>query len=307
MTGIDGLLQELDVAVAAFAVCEVRAGWHLDAPALGAVSAHYVLRGHGRLHLQEGRTLDFAPRSVLICPPGVAMRISVRSGEPPDAAHCVPVRTGLEWLSSGGDPALPRVLIACGSLTATMGFSRGLFDNLGTPLHLASGNDERLSALFEELLAELAQPEPGLGSRALTDAIMKQGLVVALRRLAEEGDGRLPWLRGLAEPGLAAAVNAVLEDPGRRFSIEQLAEIANIGRSTFIHRFKDAFGMPPRQFLAEQRLRLAARLLLGTSYPVKSIAAEVGYKSRSHFSKAFKAHTGQNPESYRSQQGREIQ
>lgn len=47
--------------------------------------------------------------------------------------------------------------------------------------------------------------------------------------------------------------------------------------------------------------------LRSTSCPVKSIAAEVGYKSRSHFSRPFKVHTGLNPDSYRSQQGREIQ
>lgn len=297
MTGIDTLLQELDVNVAAFAVCEVRAGWHLDAPGLGAVSVHYVLQGHGRLCFGNGGCIDFAPRGVVICPPGVALRMSVRHGERPDATHCAPVRMGLEWLRSAGGSELPRVLIACGTVSAATGLSRGMFDSLATPVHLPVDDDRQVSRLFDQLLDELAAP--ALGSRALSGALMKQGLILMLRRLSEQGDDRLPWLRSLDDPGLAAAVNTMLADPARRLSIEQLADTAHTSRTTFIHRFKRAFGMPPQRFLAEQRLRHAARLLRATDYPVKTIAAAAGYRSRSHFSKAFKAQQGLDPESYR--------
>ncbi len=47
------------------------------------------------------------------------------------------------------------------------------------------------------------------------------------------------------------------------------------------------------------RLRRAERLLAETKLPVKSVAARVGYASRSHFSRAFKAAFGIDPAAYR--------
>jgi transcriptional regulator GlxA family with amidase domain len=52
-------------------------------------------------------------------------------------------------------------------------------------------------------------------------------------------------------------------------------------------------------FLKELRLGRAARLLETTDLPVKTIAARVGFSSRSHFSRAFKAAMHLEPTAYR--------
>jgi transcriptional regulator GlxA family with amidase domain len=43
-------------------------------------------------------------------------------------------------------------------------------------------------------------------------------------------------------------------------------------------------------------------MLAGSDLPVKSIAAAVGYASRSHFSRAFAARFGDDPSRYRHNQ-----
>jgi transcriptional regulator GlxA family with amidase domain len=53
------------------------------------------------------------------------------------------------------------------------------------------------------------------------------------------------------------------------------------------------------EFVQTVRLRIAARMLAGSDMPVKSIAAAVGYASRSHFSRAFAARFGNDPSRYR--------
>lgn len=91
----------------------------------------------------------------------------------------------------------------------------------------------------------------------------------------------------------------MLDRPEDPFTLEQLASIAGMSRASFAEQFKKAFGRTAMGFLKELRLRRAARLLETTDLPVKTIAARVGFSSRSHFSRAFKAVMNAEPTTYR--------
>lgn len=90
---------------------------------------------------------------------------------------------------------------------------------------------------------------------------------------------------------------AVVEGPGDRHSL------AGMSRSSFAERFGRAFGRSPLDFVLMVRLRHAAHLLATTALPVKLVADAVGYASRSHFSRAFKATYGADPSAYRAMNG----
>lgn len=83
-------------------------------------------------------------------------------------------------------------------------------------------------------------------------------------------------------------------DPG--FSIDTMSEISGISvrlisKSVNLHAGKN-FSL----FLADRRIREACRILLGNEQDarptIESVAEEVGYRSRSHFSRVFKSVTG---------------
>jgi len=297
MTALDNLLQGLEVDVEAFAVCDVRAGWHLDAPALGRIAVHYTLQGEGELHFTSGERVAFAPGTLLIAPPATAARITVDASVPTGLTQCAPAATALPWLQSSGDNATPQVLLACGTAEAASATAHALFDSLRQPLVEHCSQDPRITGLLDTLLAEIAAP--GLGTRGLTGALMKQCLILVLRRLAAAGDQRLPWLRALNEPGLNHALQYMMEHPAEPVSVEHLAEMAHMSRSRFADRFHEIVGVPPGRFLSELRLHWAARELRSRDTPIKTIAAQAGYRSRSHFSHAFKAHFGCDPGRFR--------
>jgi len=52
-------------------------------------------------------------------------------------------------------------------------------------------------------------------------------------------------------------------------------------------------------YVREVRLRSAAALLRRTNLGVEAIASEVGYSSRTHFSKAFSQHFSLSPRDFR--------
>jgi AraC family transcriptional regulator, activator of mtrCDE len=146
------------------------------------------------------------------------------------------------------------------------------------------------------MLAELAAPT--VGTRALADALLKQCLVLLVRRIVA-GHGTPAWLLGVVDSRLAGVVTAVMENPAGNHTLRSLAQQAGMSRSGFAVRFALAFGTTPMEFVKRVRLRYAARLLRGTRLPVSVIATTVGYASRTHFSRTFRATYGRDPQSFR--------
>ena len=129
---------------------------------------------------------------------------------------------------------------------------------------------------------------------------MKQCLIILLRQHLVGGSaGTSPLLMALQEPRLARAVLAILEQPGASYTVESLASLAGMSRTSFADRFSQIFDQTPMDFVQRVRLRIAARLLESTDLPVKLIAGSVGYASRSSFSRAFEAIYNVAPTEYR--------
>lgn len=314
-TAADELLASLGVRVSAFAVCRVGPGWRLLLGPASAPMAHYVLRGFGLLRLDNGETISVAPHDLVLLPPGArhSLETSVASGrngqhhrepvlEATGLEGCSALADGLVGFSAGAEgdgPGKGELVSVCGAVEATYaGGSRGLFDRLGAPVQLRLAGEDPLRGAFEAMLAELASPT--LGTRALAEALLKQCLVLLVRRLDPGELAGLLGSAGAADPRLVSALRAMLEHPARPHTVESLAAGVGMSRSGFALRYAEAFGAPPMEFLRGVRLRHAARLLEVTDLPVAAIARCVGYDSRTYFSRAFRAAQGITPEDYRS-------
>ena len=118
----------------------------------------------------------------------------------------------------------------------------------------------------------------------LADALLIQALRCALTDLGED-DARL---RALRDPQVAVAVELIQSEPGRAWTIAELAARASLSRSRFATRFRDVVGESPKRYINRCRLAHAARLLDTTDEPLSQIAARSGYQSEFSFSKAFK-------------------
>ena len=69
MLAIEKLLSGFDVRVAAFEVCNMRAGWRLDLPPSDELALHYVLDGRGSLHIGDAASMPLGPATVVVVPP----------------------------------------------------------------------------------------------------------------------------------------------------------------------------------------------------------------------------------------------
>lgn len=304
---IDRLLMTLDVAVEAFAICEVNRGLQLVSRPCNEIEVHYVLAGTMYLTVPGHPPITCGAGSIVLVPPHLAQTIGAEdsTGRQLQARdNCTSLPNGLQHFDGRGGGSKPGDLrFVCGLITANISGSFGLLDAVRKPIVEDLADEPIVRASYEVMAAELAHP--GLGSRALTGALMKACVLVLLRRHFGRSDHETSLLSTLRDPRLGKAVTAVLDKPSARHSVAALASTAGMSRSAFAREFSHAFTMSPMEFVAKTRLHQAAELLRSTNMPVKVIAASIGFSSRSHFSRAFRDCYGADPSSYRRSSGQE--
>jgi len=173
------------------------------------------------------------------------------------------------------------------------------FEHLKEAIVLDFSDSRRVRLIFETLIDEYRKS--GAASAAMMTALMNQCLIEVLRRAEEQAGGSLPWLSALDDPRLSKVIEVILDHHEHGHTLESLASVAAMSRSTFARHFEQCFGRTPMDYLRDVRLRRAAQLLQTGRLSVDSVAAKVGYASRSHFSRAFHDQYGCAPMDFRKQ------
>ncbi|MDT3446878.1 MULTISPECIES: AraC family transcriptional regulator [unclassified Pseudofrankia] len=107
------------------------------------------------------------------------------------------------------------------------------------------------------------------------------------------------WLRVLTDERLRPAIGLMHADPGKPWTLAELAGAAAMSRTVFAERFRTAAGVPPLTYLGRWRMLLAQRALRDGEIRVGALASKLGYTSESAFSTAFKRQVGLSPLRYR--------
>jgi len=98
--------------------------------------------------------------------------------------------------------------------------------------------------------------------------------------------------------GLAAAIEYIQNNLNNDISSKKLASVACMSKATFYRYFKNEFGMSPVEYINQQRVKRAQKLLRQQKKSVTDVTYDLGYSSISHFIKLFKDHTGLTPKQY---------
>ncbi|QYM64170.1 helix-turn-helix domain-containing protein [Microbacterium sp. Se5.02b] len=123
-------------------------------------------------------------------------------------------------------------------------------------------------------------------------------LLSVIRAWAANGCAPTGWPSLSTDPFLDRVVDAIREEPGRDWTVERLAAISAMSRSTFAERFRSTVGRSPADYVTEVRID-AAKRMLEAGRSVSEVSRELGYASDEGFSRAFRRRTGLTPSSWR--------
>jgi AraC family transcriptional activator of mtrCDE len=207
---------------------------------------------------------------------------------------------GTGVLVYGGDASSEEIELICGHFSFGRGARHPLLARLPSAI-VVRGYGAMAGPWLAETLAMLgrdrdaSQKEPDLLALRLSETILAQ----ALRKYFLDTGPNASALSGFGHPQLTNALAAIHAEPGREWTVDELARQAGLSRSGFASLFREKTGMPPMGYLRQWRLQLARHALTTGKIPISRAADIAGYKSEAAFSRAFKKETGYSPSALR--------
>lgn len=174
-----------------------------------------------------------------------------------------------------------------------------LIDVLPVFVHVraADPRGRLLAHLSELLVAEIEAA--AIGSSLVMEHLAQVIFVHMLRAHADQTDRPTGWLGALGDDGIGAALRAMHADVAHSWTVQELADISRMSRSSFAASFKKHVGTAPLDYLIQWRISLARDALSRGTQSISELAFEAGYKSESAFSTAFRRVTGFSPKHFR--------
>jgi len=224
---------------------------------------------------------------------------------PVEAASLIPVGAAADTefiqMRHGGGGAATRFV--CGYLACSRSVCRPLLDALPRVLRIPIGDGPAATMLRELLrvgVRESSASQPG--AESMLAKLSELMFVEAMRRYVAnfppEGKG---WLAGVRDAQIGRTLALMHGDPGRVWTVDELAREVALSRSALAERFVALVGEPPMQYLMRWRLALAAQTLRSGGDAVARVAERSGYESESAFIRAFKREFGMPPAAWRRQ------
>jgi AraC-like DNA-binding protein len=267
----------------------------------GRAQFHFIGRGPvylrspgGTLHRLDTGTAALLPRGgahrLLSAPEAEAACKDVGALHSTDL--CATVRACADAGAQSGDSAL----IFAGCMEFDLGGMQSLVAAMPEVMLVGTllERNPELRAMLDAMERESQAPRAGSAGILARLADVVSAFIV--RGWVECGCGDATgWVEALRDPRLGKVLVALHREPGRNWTVAELAAQMDSSRSVFAERFLAVTGMTPVRYLTELRMRLAAQWIARDREPIESVAYRLGYGSIAAFSRAFKRTVGHPP------------
>ncbi|MEP1610758.1 MAG: AraC family transcriptional regulator [Roseobacter sp.] len=124
-------------------------------------------------------------------------------------------------------------------------------------------------------------------------------LAQAIRSFIESNDAPEWGLGGFSDGNLRRALDAFHKAPTQNWTIEKLANVAGMSRTSFAVLFQKKMAMTPMEYITGWRMEVAKNVLKRPKATLSDAAESAGYASDSAFARVFKKETGFTPAKFR--------
>ena len=190
--------------------------------------------------------------------------------------------------------------LVCGHFAFDRNATHPLIDALPPYIHIrdyGAGTGSWMENTLKVIGAEACRDEMGsdiIGLK-MSEIIFAQ----ALRTYLSTTGSELPVLAGFADPSISRVLQAIHLNPGSAWTLNDLARMAGMSRTSFANRFSECMSMTPLHYITHWRMQIARQRLAETTDPIIDVAQHVGYGSEAAFGRMFKKQFDIAPATYR--------
>ncbi len=309
MDVLSDILGKLKLMSALYFRTEFTSPWSIRVPDYESVARfHYVHRGSClvRIGLSD-EPVHLAQGDLVIITRGASHTLfsSVEAEHPIVPLDRVLAETGFSGsgtLVYGANNASQDTQLVCGHFSFDPNAHHPLLDALPKFIHIKDYGVEAadwMESTLRVIGAEAGRENMGgdLIALKMSEIIFAQALRHYLRHVGSDE----PVLAAFADERIAQVLKAIHDDASYPWTLDNLAKIAGLSRTTFATTFSNYMSTTPLGYVTQWRMQIARQLLLETRDPIIKIAESVGYQSEAAFGRAFKRYFDIAPARYRRQ------
>ncbi|WP_041709611.1 AraC family transcriptional regulator [Advenella kashmirensis] len=278
-------------------------------PKVGHAYFHFLAVGKAILRTEDGVMHELSAGNAVLIPQGAAHQLL---SEPETPVHNIdnfgaaPLGEAVSGVNTcPSTQPTPSAILFYGCMEFDLGGMQGLGKLMPTVM-VADTQAERypgLVPILDSMKREICAGRIGFAGIMARLAEVAAAMIVRgwIECGCENASGLVAALR---DPRLARAILALHRQPGRDWTVAELAAESHISRSVFAQRFQATIGVPPLRYATQLQMRLASQWLAHDKVSIEAVAQRLGYTSQAAFSRAFKRITGQSPGASRDAQMR---
>lgn len=278
-------------------------------PKVGHAYFHFLAVGKAILRTEDGVMHELSTGNAVLIPQGAAHQLL---SEPETPVHNIdnfgaaPLGEAVSGVNTcPSTQPTPSAILFYGCMEFDLGGMQGLGKLMPTVM-VADTHGERypgLVPILDSMKREICAGRVGFAGIMARLAEVAAAMIVRgwIECGCENASGLVAALR---DPRLARAILALHRQPGRDWTVAELAAESHISRSVFAQRFQATIGVPPLRYATQLQMRLASQWLAHDKVSIEAVAQRLGYTSQAAFSRAFKRITGQSPGARRNAQMR---
>ncbi|MDC7260658.1 MULTISPECIES: AraC family transcriptional regulator [unclassified Shinella] len=156
------------------------------------------------------------------------------------------------------------------------------------------GRQPELMPLLDAMEREMG--EERVGSAGILARLADVIAASIVRGWVECGCGDATgWIEALRDPRLGRVIAALHREPGRNWTLADMAGEMGSSRSVFAKRFVEVTGVTPQRYVLALRMRLAEQWFRRDKLSIDTAARRLGFGSQAAFARAFKRVVGEPP------------
>jgi len=200
-----------------------------------------------------------------------------------------------------GDPGTHHeTQLICGHFAFAKDAHHPLIDALPAYIHIQNYG-ETAGTWLEHTLRVIGQEagQDNMGSELIALKLSEIIYAQAIRNYLNSDGRNHKGLAGFTNPAITRILQAIHQSPEHPWTLEELARIGGLSRTSLANRFSEYMSMTPLTYITQWRMQIARQHLLDSNQPIIDIAEAVGYQSEAAFGRVFKKHFDIAPATYR--------